>query len=293
LNNRNITDEHLLNHNFILGEPQGHYHPIPVHSNDMTGEFYDEALPSLVERLWCKVDPFRSKFQKSNDTSVTSNTEPNHEPSAFEKLRNENIKRNNELLRQLGMATIPEDAKLDRSGGKVKRLKKKHAASSSSSSSENGSCEEDSHDDDSKGDITIFDGRNSSTRVSSVPVVKADNTLMSTTKQMKPKNMLSIDLTAADYDEAVRPFLYLVNTTHYDPDEGEKKPDAGVFKVDSVVVEHYKDGDEVVVYRCKYNDMTREWNPVNKKDPIRVADVVQYTKNKRYQLMMNGILNMT
>ena len=247
MNNRNIKDEHVLNPNFISGESQEHYHPIPVHSNDMTGEFYDEALPSLVERLWCKVDPFRSKFQKSNDTSVTSNTEPNHEPSAFEKLRNENIKRNNELLRQLGMATIPEDAKLDRSGGKVKRLKKKHAASSSSSSSENGSCEEDSHDDDSKGDITIFDGRNSSTRVSSVPVVKADNTLMSTTKQMKPKNMLSIDLTAADYDEAVRPFLYLVNTTHYDPDEGEKKPDAGVFKVDSVVVEYYKDGDEVVV----------------------------------------------
>ena len=90
------------------------------------------------------------------------------------------------------------------------------------------------------------------------------------------------------------PFLYLLDTTHYDPDDGEKKPDAGVFKVDSVVVEHYyMDGDEVVVYRCKYNELTRTWNPVNRKDPIRVADVVEYTKNPRHIKKMNDNLNMT
>ena len=66
-----------------------------------------------------------------------------------------------------------------------------------------------------------------------------------------------------------------------------------MFKVDSVVVEHYKDGDEVVVFRCKYNELTRTWNPVNKKDAIRVADVVQYTKNPRHIKKMNDILNMT
>ena len=65
---------------------------------------------------------------------------------------------------------------------------------------------------------------------------------------------MTIDLTTADHDNAIKPFLHLVGTTHYDPDIGEKNPDAGVFKVDSVVVEHYKDGDEVVAYRCKYND---------------------------------------
>ena len=89
------------------------------------------------------------------------------------------------------------------------------------------------------------------------------------------------------------PFLYLLDTTHYDPDDGEKKPDAVVFKVDSVVVEHYKDGDKVVVYRCKYNELIRTWNPVNRKDPIRVADVVEYTKNPRHIKKMKDILNMT
>ena len=42
----------------------------------------------------------------------------------------------------------------------------------------------------------------------------------------------------------------MVGTTHYDPDDDAKVRDAGVFKVDSVVVEHYKDGAEVVEYRC-------------------------------------------
>ena len=89
----------------------------------------------------------------------------------------------------------------------------------------------------------------------------------------------------------IKPFLHLLGTTHYDPDDGEENPDAGVFKVDFVVVEHYKDGDEVVVYRCKYNEMTRTWNPVNKKDPIRVADVVQYGNTKAYNKKMDEIIN--
>ena len=99
-------------------------------------------------------------------------------------------------------------------------------------------------------------------------------------------------MTSENHDDATTPFLYLVGTTHYDPDIGTENPDAGVFKVDSVVVEHYKDGDEVVVYRCKYNDITREWNLVNTADPIRVGDVVQYTKDKAYITIMNRILSM-
>jgi hypothetical protein len=102
---------------------------------------------------------------------------------------------------------------------------------------------------------------------------------------------VTIDLTTEDHDNDIKPFLHLVGTTHYDPDIDEKNPDAGVLKVNSVVVEHYyKDGDEVVVYRCKYNEMTRTWNPVNMDDPIRVADVVQYGNNKGYNIKIDCIL---
>ena len=91
---------------------------------------------------------------------------------------------------------------------------------------------------------------------------------------------------------AIKQFLHLLGTTHYDPDDGEENPDAGVFKVDSVVFEHYKDCDEVVVYRCKYNEMTRTWNPVNMDDPIRVADVVQDGNNKGYNTKKKRILSL-
>ena len=64
-----------------------------------------------------------------------------------------------------------------------------------------------------------------------------------------------------------------------------------MFKVDSVVAEHYKDGAELVVYRCKYNETTRAWNPVNMADPIRVADVVQYGNNEKYTAKMNLIFS--
>ena len=40
-------------------------------------------------------------------------------------------------------------------------------------------------------------------------------------------------------DYAITQFLSFVGTTHYDPDNGVKNPDAGVFNVESVVVEHY------------------------------------------------------
>ena len=91
---------------------------------------------------------------------------------------------------------------------------------------------------------------------------------------------------------AIKPFLHLLGTTHYDPDDGEENHDVGVLKVDSVVVEHYNNGDEVVVYRCKYNEMTRTWNPVNMDDPIRVADVVQYGNNKGYNTKKKRILSL-
>ena len=56
---------------------------------------------------------------------------------------------------------------------------------------------------------------------------------------------------------AIKPFLHLLGTTHYDPDDGEENPDAGVFKVDSVVVELLKECDEVVVYRCNYMEFSK------------------------------------
>ena len=124
--------------------------------------------------------------------------------------------------------------------------------------------------------------------MTSAPIIKAEKSSVPTKKQKNQKKHVTIDLSTEDHDNAIKPFLHLVGTTHYDPDDGEENSDAGVFKIDSVVVEHYKDGDEVVVYRCKYNEMTRTWNPVNMDDPIRVADVVQYGNNKGYNTKMKS-----
>ena len=174
---------------------------------------------------------------------------------------------------------------------KVRRIRKVKVASHSSGSSDDSSCEDDSCDDVSQEEASICEERKPSTSITSIPVVKAEVSSVSTKKQRKQKKHQTIDLTTEDHDDAIKPFLHLVGTTHYDPDVGEEDPDAGVFKVDSVVVEHYKDGDEVVVYRSKYNENTRTWNPVNMEDPIRVADVVKYGNSKRYNTKMNRIMS--
>ena len=251
------------------GESAGHYYPIPVHANDLSGEFYGDALPSLAQRLWSKLAPFQLKFHKANKTPAApaAATEPNYEQSDLEKLRNANIQRNNNMLMSLGLATVTEDAKANRSDVKVRRTK--NMSWNCSSSSNDGSCDDGSSDDGSQEDDDNSADRKYSTCETSVPAAKAD-TSVPTKKQKNQKKQ-----STGEHDDATTPFLYLVGTTHYDPDDGVKNPDAGVFKVDSVVVEHYKDGDEVVVFRCKYNELTRTWNPVNKKDAIRVADVVQ------------------
>ena len=165
--------------------------------------------------------------------SETAPSEMTYAPSDLEKRRIENIKRNNEMLRQLGIETVTEDANV-----KLKQPKKLKKALNSSSSSEDSSSDDDSCDDNSE-------ERNLSTCITSVPVVNADISAVPAKKQVK-----KIDLTTED-EHAITSFLSLVATTHYDPDNGVKNPDAGVFKVESVVVEHYKSGAEVVVYRCK------------------------------------------
>ena len=190
----------------------------------------------------------------------------------------------------------------------------------SSSSDEGGSSDDDgSSDYGSSGDVSQMDANSSEERkpsasITVIPVVKTETSAVPAKKQKKKptidlttvipvvktetssvpaktqKKKPTIDLTTED--DATTPFIYLVGTTHYDPDDDAKVRDAGVFKVDSVVVEHYKDGAEVVVYRCKYNETTRTWYPVNMADPIRVADVVQYGNNEKYTTKMNRILSM-
>ena len=250
-------------------------------------------MPSLAQRLWSKLVPFRQKFHKANNSSTTapSETAPSemtYAPSDFDKRRIENIKRNNEMLRLLGLETVPEDANV-----KLKQSKKMKKNLNSSSSDEGGSSDDDgSSDYGSSGDVSQMDANNSEERkpsasITVIPVVKTETSAVpAKTQKKKP----TIDLTTED--DATTPFIYLVGTTHYDPDDDAKVRDAGVFKVDSVVVEHYKDGAEVVVYRCKYNETTRTWYPVNMADPIRVADVVQYGNNEKYTTKMNRILSM-
>ena len=113
----------------LSGESTGHYHPIPVHSNVLSGEFGDEALPKLVQRLWSKLAPFRVKFQNANNTSAAAQSaaaapEVNYELSAFEKLRNDNIKRNEDMLRQLGFESITEGSAVKHANMKVQPSRK-------------------------------------------------------------------------------------------------------------------------------------------------------------------------
>ena len=86
------------------GESAGHFYPIPVHTDDLSAEFDNEALPSLAERLWSKFAPIRQKFHKANNSSTTGPTETappemTYAPSDIDKRRSENIKRNNDMLR--------------------------------------------------------------------------------------------------------------------------------------------------------------------------------------------------
>jgi hypothetical protein len=197
-------------------------------------------------------------------------------PSDFEKRRIENIKRNNEMLRQLGSETVPEDANV-----KLKQSKKVKKNSNSSSSDEGGSSDDDgSSDYGSSGDVSQMDANNSEERkpasITVIPVVKTETSAVpAKTQKKKPtidlttvipvvktetssvpakkqKKKPTIDLTTED--DATTPFIYLVGTTHYDPDDDAKVRDAGVFKVDSAVVEHYKNVAEVVVFHFKFNE---------------------------------------
>ena len=282
-----------------------------MHSGDLSREFDDEALPSLVQRLWSKLTPFRLKFQKANKISQAASPKTDYEPSALEKRRLKNIERNNDVLRQLGLWTSTGDAQTTRSRVKAKGLKKMRAASDSDTSDDDSSDEDSFHDICKGGAVDNSEERNRLACAASAPVFKPDISSSNESEEEEPacttsvpivkpetssfpakKKQKKLDSLSADND-SIKPFLHLVDTMHYDPDTGAKNPDAGVFQVDSVVVEHYKDGAEVVVYRRKFNEDTRTWNPVNLEDPIRVADMEQYTKNKRYVTKMNRILHKT
>ena len=133
-----------------------------MHSNDLSEEFFDEALPSLAHRLWSKLEPFRLRFHQANNVvSAAAPSERNHEPSAYEKIRQASIKRNNDMLRVLGLPTVSVDAKVNRSCLRLKQPTKVNKGSSSScSSSDDGSSDDDSCGDDSQGDTKKYgDGK--------------------------------------------------------------------------------------------------------------------------------------
>ena len=84
-------------------------------------------------------------------------------------------------------------------------------------------------------------------------------------------------------------YLYLVGTTHYDPDED----DAGVFKCIKIVAEDSNDGHgfQASVYRSKYDAKTQKWGKVNMDDPIYADSVVLVHANKACVKRMNSILH--
>ena len=62
----------------------------------------------------------------------------------------------------------------------------------------------------------------------------------------------------------------LVGKLHYDPD------DDAVYKCHSITVV----GDDVVVYRCKYDSKAKKWGKVNMRDPIHIFDILGYHGNR-------------
>ena len=88
----------------------------------------------------------------------------------------------------------------------------------------------------------------------------------------------------ADFD--LSQYLYLKGATHYD------SQDKAVYKCADVIAEDFDDGKGpvVVVYRCKFDAVTRKWGKVDKEEPIHVGDVVKYHQNKRNIATMSKIL---
>ena len=223
-----------------------------------------------MQRLWRKLKDYRKAFRKNNrihkavrnrrSTSSASASGTKNELSALDKLRNDNIQRNNDFLRSLGLDSII----MERKG----KTRKQGNSSSVEGSDEDTEDDEDSDDDD-ESPVKLQDAK-----IQSAVVID-----------------LSVDKKNEEDDEDLKPYLYLKGTMHYDSDEPDGN-DQGVFRCDVVTVEDFKDGAEVVVYCSKFNEATRKWDATNMDDPIRVADVVDYYKSRKNRNMMNRILNM-
>ena len=72
----------------------------------------------------------------------------------------------------------------------------------------------------------------------------------------------------------------LIGKLHYDPD------DEAVFKCHRITVVD----DLVVVYRCKYDSISRKWGKVNMTDPIHIADILDYHNNPTNEENVNARL---
>ena len=261
---------------YQAGGDRGHFHPIPSHLPSLLEEYVDEALPSLVQRLWRKLKDYRIVFRKNNgiqkattsrrSISAASASGTNDEISALDKIRNDNIQRNNHFLHSLGLGSIIKDSK-----GKASKQCRK-VNSRSDEESDDG-CDENSEDDDDSDDV--------------YSPVKAQDAKVQSTVVID----LSVDEKNEEEDEDLKPYLYLKGTMHYDSDEPDGT-DQGVFRCEIITVEDFKDGAEIVVYRSKFNAATRKWEATNMDDPIRVADIVEYYKSRKNRKMMNSILNM-
>jgi len=75
-------------------------------------------------------------------------------------------------------------------------------------------------------------------------------------------------------------YVNLVGKLHYDPD------DDAVYKCHSITVV----GDDVVVYRCKYDSKAKKWGKVNMRDPIHIGDILGYHNNTTNEDIVNARL---
>ena len=124
----------------------------------------------------------RLKFQKDNNTypAAAAPPETNYEPSEFEKLRNENINRNNDMLRKVGIEPVTEVSAVNRSDVKDQRSHPRKVKEASSSSSDDGSCYDDDCDDVNQRDASNPEERKLPTCMTPAPIIKAEKSSVPT-----------------------------------------------------------------------------------------------------------------
>lgn len=170
-----------------------------------------------------------------------------YEMSDYDKIRAENIRRNNMMLANLGFPNVDVVSK-DTCGSRRE---------------EDGDDEND-YDDESDADD--------------------DDANVGLEDVSKIQKMADLEEPACD---TVSQYQYLLHTTHYDSDE----EDSVVFRFDRIEPYAYKDGVEIVVYRSKFNENTRQWSQTNTNDPITAVSVAKLSKNARNGRKMRAILD--